>query len=296
MKTKSTARTLVITAVIIAAVLILLSTVFTTVPTGHTGVVTTLGKVEDYVYGEGLHVKLPWQKVTNMDNRTQRATVQTEAFSSDIQQVNVLCSVNYSVDRETSQKLFGNVGASYYTTVVEPRIFNNIKAVFAKYSAENLVASRSELADKILELLEPEMKAYGIAIISVSIENIDFSDAFTDAVEAKQVADQNKLRAATEQAQRTLEAEAEAQRQIIAAEADAEVTRIQAEVAQYAGEKEAAKNQKLSESMNELLIAYNFVEKWNGKLPTIMSGGDDMLSILNIDPSSMLEETEEAAD
>ena len=294
MKSQKLTRNIFITVIVIAAVLILLSTIFATVPTGHTGVVTTLGKVEDYVYDEGLHVKLPWQKVTNMDNRTQRATVQTEASSSDIQQVNVLCSVNYSVDRETSQKLFGNVGANYYLTVMEPRIYNDIKTVFANYSAENLIASRSELADKIAELLTPEMKAYGIAVSSVSIENLDFSAAFTDAVEAKQVAEQNKLRAATEQAQKTLEAEAEAKRQVIAAEADAEITRIQAEVAQFAGEKEAAKNQKLSESMNELLIAYNFIEKWNGKLPTIYSGTTEgLLPILNLDPSDIPEVAED---
>ena len=297
MKSQKAVRGIFITVIIIVAVIILLSTVFATVPTGHTGVVTTLGKVEDYVYDEGLHVKLPWQKVTNMDNRTQRATIQTEASSADIQQVDVLCSVNYSVDRETSQKLFGNVGASYYETVMEPRIFNDIKTVFANYTAENLIACRNELADKIAELLTPEMKAYGIAVTSVSIENLDFSAAFTEAVEAKQVAEQNKLRAATEQAQKTLEAEAEAKRQVIAAEADAEITRIQAEVAQFAGEKEAAKNQKLSEKMNELLIAYNFIEKWNGKLPTIYSGNSEgMLPILNINPSDLPELAEEMND
>ncbi|MCQ2425250.1 MAG: prohibitin family protein [Lachnospiraceae bacterium] len=297
MKNQKTARRIFLALILIVVVLILLSTVFATVPTGHTGVVTTLGKVEDYIYDEGLHFKLPWQKVTNMDNRTQRAIVTTEASSSDIQQVDVLCSVNYSVDRETSQKLFGNVGASYYETVMEPRIYNDIKTVFANYSAENLIACRSELADKIAELLMPEMKAYGIAVSSVSIENLDFSDAFTEAVEAKQVAEQDKLRAATVQAQKTLEAEAEAKRQVIAAEADAEITRIQAEVAQFAGEKEAAKNQKLSENMNELLIAYNFIEKWNGKLPTIYSGSSEgMLPILNINPSDLPELSEEMND
>lgn len=297
MKNQKAARSIILAFVIIVAVIILLSTIFATVPTGHTGVVTTLGKVEEYIYDEGLHFKLPWQKVTNMDNRTQRATVQTEASSSDIQQVDVLCSVNFSVDRETSQKLFGNVGPTYYETVMEPRIYNDIKTVFANYTAENLIACRNELADKIAELLTPEMKAYGIAVTSVSIENLNFSEDFTKAVEAKQVAEQDKLRAATVQAQKTLEAEAEAKRQVIAAEADAEITRIQAEVAQFAGEKEAAKNQKLSENMNELLIAYNFIEKWNGKLPTIYSGSSEgMLPILNINPSDLPELSEEMND
>ena len=93
----------------IAAVLVLLgvaSLCVTTVPVGHTGVVTTFGHVEDYVLDEGLHLKSPFQVVINMDNRTQEHTMNLQAFSSDIQQVDVECSINYSVDRATSQNLY----------------------------------------------------------------------------------------------------------------------------------------------------------------------------------------------
>lgn len=294
MKTKvisnqSLIKKLIIAAVILILFLLLIMTLFTTVPTGHTGVVTTFGKVEQFVLDEGVHVKLPWQRVINMDNRAQKKTVTTPAFSSDIQQVDVICTLNYSVDRETSQTLYRNVGANYYETVMEPRFYESVKAVFARFTAENLVASRDTLSSDIREILAPEMKEYGIAVLSISIENIDFTDAFTDAVEAKQVAEQNKLRAQTEQAQLTLEAEAAAKRQIIAANADADVTKIQAEVAQYAGEKEAAMNQKLSETMTELLIKYYYIKQWDGKLPTIYSG-DGMLSI--IDAASYLEKSD----
>lgn len=294
MKTKvisnqSLIKKLIIAAVILILFLLLIMTLFTTVPTGHTGVVTTFGKVEQFVLDEGVHVKLPWQRVINMDNRAQKKTVTTPAFSSDIQQVDVICTLNYSVDRETSQTLYRNVGANYYETVMEPRFYESVKAVFARFTAENLVASRDTLSSDIREILAPEMKEYGIAVLSISIENIDFTDAFTDAVEAKQVAEQNKLRAQTEQAQLTLEAEAAAKRQIIAANADADVTKIQAEVAQYAGEKEAAMNQKLSETMTELLIKYYYIKQWDGKLPTIYSG-DGMLPI--IDAASYLEKSD----
>lgn len=294
MKTKtvpnqSLIKKLVIAAAVLVLFLILILTLFTTVPTGHTGVVTTFGKVEQFVLDEGVHVKLPWQRVINMDNRAQKKTVTTPAFSSDIQQVDVICTLNYSVDRETSQTLYRNVGANYYETVMEPRFYESVKAVFARFTAENLVASRDTLSTDIREILAPEMKEYGIAVLSISIENIDFTDAFTDAVEAKQVAEQNKLRAQTEQAQLTLEAEAAAKRQVIAANAEADVTKIQAEVAQYAGEKEAAMNQKLSETMTELLIKYYYIKQWDGKLPSIYSG-DGMLSV--IDAASYLKNSD----
>ena len=277
---RSFVKKIIIAAVILVLFLLIALGLFATVPTGHTGVVTTFGKVEQFVLDEGVHIKLPWQKVINMDNRAQKKTVTTPAFSSDIQQVDVICTINYSVDRETSQTLYRNVGASYYETVMEPRFYESVKAVFARFTAENLVASRDTLSSDIKEILAPEMKEYGIAVLSISIENIDFTDAFTDAVEAKQVAEQNKLRAQTEQAQLTLEAEAAAKRQVIAANAEADVTKIQAEVAQYAGEKEAAMNQKLSETMTELLIKYYYIKQWDGKLPSIYSG-DGMFSIIN---------------
>ncbi len=287
-------KALIISVVVLLAVILLASTAMVTVPAGHTGVVTTLGKVENYIFDEGLHFKLPWQRVINMDNRTQKQTITTAAFSSDIQQVNVIVSLNYSIDRETSQSLYRNVGANYYNTVAEPRFYDAVKAVFALYSAEDLISSRNELSTKITELLSPEMKTYGIQINSVSVEDLDFTDAFTEAVEAKQVAEQNKLKAATEQEQANLEAEAAAKRQVIAAEAEAEVAKIQAEAAEYAGEREAVKNEKLAKSLTDALIHYYTIEKWNGKLPSIYSGNGDMLPILNIDPETVIDNEEGA--
>ena len=122
------------------------------------------------------------------------------------------------------------------------------------------------------------------------IENIDFTDAFTNAVEAKQVATQEKQKAETEQARITMEQEAAAQRAIInanaeaeqakiAAQADLEVVKIQAEAALYAGEKEAEMNKRISEALTGELIYYYWIKQWNGKLPTVST--DSMMPILN---------------
>ncbi len=282
-KSKKGLISLILIAVVILLALVLAGRIIVSVPTGHTGVLVTFGKVENYVYNEGMHFKLPWQNVIKMDNRTQKATLTMQAFSSDIQQVEVNCSVNYSVDRATSQNLYRNVGQYYYETVMQPRIHEDIKTVFARYSADSLISNRDVLSTQIGEILAPEMKEYGIEIISVSIENIDFSDAFTDAVEAKQVAEQAKLQATIEQEQKNMEQEAQAKRQMIAAQADAdvaiiaanaekEVLQIQADAAEYAGKKDAAVNHALSESLTDLLIRYYQIKQWNGILPTVMLG------------------------
>ncbi len=283
-KTKLIPAIIIAVAAIIALV-VLGSFVTTTVPTGHTGVVVTFGHVEDYVLNEGLHFKLPWQQVIKMDNRAQKVQLNFQAFSSDIQQVDVACSVNFSIDKETSQNLYKNIGVSYYTTVVEPRILENVKSIVAKYSAENLIQSRDTLSGQAKEILGPEMKEYGTEILSIAIEDIDFTDVFTNAVEDKQVAEQSKLQATIEQEQKNMEQEAEAKRKVIAAEAAAEVAKIEAEAEAYAvqvqAQAEAEANQKLAASLTELLVKYNETMQWNGELPQIV-GSDSVLPVLDI--------------
>lgn len=261
--------------------LILILSAIAVVPTGYTGIKTTFGKVEDDALPSGINFILPWQSVITMDNRTQKVQLDTQAFSADIQQVDIKLSVNYSIDQETAQILYKTVGMNYYENVMYPRIQENTKAVFSQYTAESLVEQRNKLSDQIAKSTAENMKHYGITIVSVSIENIDFTDAFTDAVEAKQVAAQKKLTAETEQAQKTMEEEAQAKRAIIAenakaeqaiisAKADLEVVKIQAEASLYAGQKEAEMNQRIAESLTEELIKYNYIKQWDGKLPTTM--------------------------
>lgn len=255
------------------------------VPTGYTGILTTFGRVEERTIPAGFNIIAPWQNVIKMDNRTQKVQVQTSAFSKDIQQVDILMSVNYCIDQETAQILYRTVGINYYENVMYPRIQENTKAVFSQYSAENLIGERDMLSDKVLEHTSNDMQSYGIKIISIAIEDIDFTDAFTNAVEAKQVAAQNKLTAETQQAQKTMEeqaaaeraiiaANAEAEKSIIAANADLEVVKVQAEAALYAGEKEAEMNKRISESLAGDIIQYYWIKQWDGILPSTVLGGD----------------------
>ena len=271
-------------------VIILAFSMIKTVPTGYTGILTTFGKVEPNTVSAGVHVIAPWQKIVKLDNRTQKVSVETDTFSKDIQQVKVSLAVNFCIDQATAQELYKTVGVNYYESVVLPRILENVKAVVAEYSAENLVAKRGELSDEILTRLTDDAAAYGINIISISVEDIDFTDEFTDAVERKQVATQNKLAAETEQAQKTMEeqaaagravisAKAKAEQDIIAANAELEVTKIQAEAALYAGEKEAEMNKRIAESLTPNLVKYYYIKQWEGVLPKTVLGEDNSFMI-----------------
>lgn len=252
------------------------------VPTGHTGIVTTFGQVEDYTFEAGIHFKLPWQEVVNMDNRNQKATVDLNCFSSDIQEVAVTYTINYQIQKSNAQTIYKTIGTGYFTTVIAPRIQEAVKSVIAKYNAENLIANREKLSAEVRAILLDKLEQYNIEVLDASIENLDFSDVFTNAVEAKQVAEQNKLKAQIEQEQAIIEAEAAAERAKIEAEAAAEVKRVEADAKLYATEKEAEANAKLAASLTDTLIQYYYAMGWDGKLPTYMGGEGGTFPILDM--------------
>ena len=287
MKSLNGKKILIGIGVILLAVILIMTTCTTTIPTGYTAIVTTFGRVEDTTMEAGFHLKSPVQEIVLMDNREQKTSFSTQAFSSDIQQVDITGSINYSINKSTAMNLFKEVGTDYFNKLVSPRMLEITKGVFSKYTAENLVAYRQTLSDQICAELSNELERYGINVISISIENIDFTDAFTDAVEAKQVAAQKKLQAEIEQGQKTMETEQQANREKIAAQAEADVARINAEAEAYAlktrAEAEADANRMVAESLTPDLIQYTEVQNWNGNLPMYMAGSDSTtLPILNL--------------
>lgn len=265
------------------------------VPTGNTGIVTTFGRVENITLDAGIHFMAPWKRVVKMDNRTQKQSIEMACFSSDIQEVNVTYTVNYQINKANAQEIYRTIGTDYFDKIVMPKALEAVKSVFAKYTAEDLIASRSSLSKEIETILIEKLEAQNIQITATSIENIDFTDAFTNAVEAKQVAEQNKLKAQTEQAQQTLEAQAAAERKVIqaqadadsaivAAQADAEVAKIAADSAEYQGQKDAAIMSNLGTMLERYpeLVKYYYVTNWDGKMPETMLGDDtDILMNLN---------------
>lgn len=258
----------------------------TSIPSGHTGVLTTFGKVEDKILTEGVNFKMPYQQVVKIDNRVQKKDMSLEAFSSDIQQTQVTVSLNFTVDKQQSQNLYRNVGISYFDTVIYPRVLENVKLVFSAYTAEELIEMRTVLSEQVTEKIQEDMMAYGIEIVSVNIENIDFTDTFTDAVEAKQVAQQNKLTTQTEQEAAIIVAEAEAKKRIIEAQADAETAKIEADAQAYAvrvaAEAEAEANNQVALSLTDELIQYYQLTQWDGSLPQVYGGDGEMFPVIDM--------------
>ena len=255
---------------------------FATVQAGHVGVVERFGKVRESTLQPGFHLTSYFEHVRPVDIRTQRHNYVTEAFSSDIQQVGLTIAVNENISPEAAYKLYTTVGMNYLENLLEPRLMENAKVVISKYTAESLIANREKLSSEVLVKMQGDMAQYGIIVTAISIENIDFTDQYEAAIEAKQVATQEKQKAQTEQERMTMEETQQADRKRIAAQAAADVQKINAEAEAYAvkiqAEAQAEANKKISESLTNELINYNQVNRWDGKLPTVTS---DTIPILN---------------
>jgi regulator of protease activity HflC (stomatin/prohibitin superfamily) len=253
-----------------------------TVPAGHVGVVEHFGQVRESTLQPGFHMTGFFEHVHPVDIRTQRHNYNTEAFSSDIQQVGLMIAVNENISPDAAYKLYTTVGMNYLENLLEPRLMENAKVVISKYTAESLIANREKLSAEVLVKMQADMVQYGINVTAISIENIDFTDQYEAAIEAKQVATQEKQKAQTEQERMTMEETQQAERKRIAAQAAADVQKINADAEAYAitakADAEAEANKKLNASLTVDLIEYNKILHWNGQLPTITGGGTPIIN------------------
>lgn len=243
------------------------------VPAGHTGVVLTLGKVSDHVLQEGFHLKVPFiQSVEVMSNKIQVYEATATAVSKDLQSVSSAIAVNYKIGNESSANIYQKIGSDYQSIILMPTVQESMKSVTAKYTAEELITKRAVVGEEIKETLESKVSEYGILIEKFNIVNFDFSSEFNEAIEAKQVAEQNLIKTKTEQEQAIVIAEAEAKKKTIAAEAEAQATLTKAQA-------QAEANEKINKSLSELVLKYEEISKWNGELPKVMSDASSLIDI-----------------
>lgn len=240
----------------------------------------TLGKVSDNVMQEGLHFKVPFvQNVAIISNKIQKQEVQANAVSKDLQTVESEIAVNYRVGLDSSANIYKNIGERYEEIVLLPAVQESMKSVSAKYTAEELITLRAQVGEEIKSSLEEKVSEYGIVIEKFSIVNFDFSEEFNEAIEAKQVAEQNLIKTKTEQEQAIVIAEAEAQKKLIAAQAEADAITAKAQA-------QADANKLLAESLNDNVVEYEKIQKWDGKLPTVTGSG----ALISFDPNQNEEE------
>lgn len=223
------------------------------VPVGYRGIATSFGTPTGQIRGEGVHFKMPIvQGNKNIEVRIQKKESDASAASKDLQTVSSKIAVNFAVDPTKVVDLFRQVGDDYDDRIVSPATQESVKAVTARYTAEELITKRADVSDAILNELKGRVGQYGLLVTDLNIVDFDFSQSFNEAIEQKVTAEQNALASKNKLEQIKYEAE----QNVATAKGKAEAQKIEGEALRA----------------NPEVIQLRAIEKWNGQLPTYMAG------------------------
>jgi len=282
MQTGRMATLVTLGVVALVAVFALMSSTVV-VDAGTRAVVKTFGEVTG-VYDEGLHFRAPFvTSVVPVDVKTQRLVSESSAASRDLQIVTTQVVLNYRPDPEQVANLVREVGTDYESKIIDPAIQESVKAATAQFTAENLITQRPLVSESIRNVLNERLTPRGILVEEVSITEFNFSEEFSRAIEAKQVAEQDALRAERE----LRRAQIEAQQQVARAEAEAEA-RLQVARA----EAEALRLQR--EVISPELLQLRFIERWDGILPRFMGGDTGLVPFVSLPADDLAAEAQPA--
>ena len=226
---------------------------------GERGILLNFGAVQKDVLGEGLHLRIPvMQQIVLMDVKVQKATTDAAAASSNLQDVSSTVAINYHIVPSKANIVYQSIGIEFKERIIDPAVQEVVKAVTARYTAEELITKRSAVSNAMRSTLTERLLAHNIAVDAFSIVGFSFSKIFMEAIESKQTAEQLAMKA-----QRDLERiKIEAEQKITAARAEAESLRLQ--------------KANISLDLIELRkVEANImaINKWNGILPQVTGAG-----------------------
>ena len=237
---------------------------FYTVSAGYRGVLLTFGKPTMEAKEEGIHFKIPiMQTVKKLEVRKQKTEVTAASASRDLQVVTTVVALNFHILPSDVPILYQELGLDYNSRIIQPAVQESVKAVTAKYAAEELITNRSSAREDMKSIMKEKLEKYYLVIDDFNIVNFDFSEEFNKAIEQKVTAEQLKLKA--EKDLERIEVEARQKQQEALGEQMANIARAE-------GEAQAIQmiNSQLLQSPQ--YIEWLKVTKWDGKLPAVTSG------------------------
>jgi prohibitin 1 len=254
----------IIRITLISLIALILFTPFVIVNAGERGVFMQFGEVQDRVLGEGIHFIIPIiNTVKKLSVRVQKQEISAEASSKDLQDVFTDVALNWHIIPTEVNTIFQEIGDenAVIERIINPAVEEVLKAVMAKYTAEEIITKRGEVKAGVDDSLTTRLASYHIDVDDISLVHVHFSEQFGEAVEAKQIAEQEAKRA-----------EFIAQKAVKEAEAKVNLARGEAEAQRL-----------LRETLTPEILHKQAIEKWDGKLPKILgNGGTKLLDLSKV--------------
>ncbi len=266
----------------------------TVVPSGYVGIRTTYGQISDKPVVQGFNWRTPFMESIHLVNckQIEKDFKETQIWSETSERTEVYCQyvvVDYQINAEYAAWIWQNVEEWDTNLVKQTAIESGIKAA-TKQLNDIDVTDRSKIEKIAKEEVQDALnEKYGnqiVNVVSVTIGNINFSDAYNAAIEARA---QKKLAAESaeyENKQKTQAIEAEAEQARIKAQGEADAKRIaaegEAEAIKIKADAEAESNKKIAESLTQELLEKQKIDKWNGAMPKVSGGGSMIVDVGNL--------------
>jgi len=226
------------------------------VESGQRAIKFTFGNITN-IDDAGVHLKIPFvQRIERVDVRTQKTTAEASAGTKDLQNVTTSVTLNFHYDQNRLEETYTKYGLDVEQKIIDPRIQEIVKAICARYSAEELIAKRETVKGEIEQSLRSVLNNYNIVAEAIQITQFSFSKEYNAAIEAKQTSIQQALKAEND----LKRVEIEARQRIAEAQGEAEAIRIQ--------------TQAIKEQGGAEYVKLKAIEKWDGVMPTTVLGKD----------------------
>src|SRR5918992_1369543 len=247
------------------------------VDAGNRGILVQFGNVDtDVSLDEGLHFVVPFRdNVVQMEVRTQKVVENAASASKDLQDVSTQVALNYHLNPDRAQIVYQRLGFDYGNRVITPAIQESVKQVTARFNAEELITKRETVKNQIEEQIKARLAPYNILVDTISITELQFSEQFRRAVEAKVEAQQRALQAQNDL--RRIEIEAQQNEAKAVGEQKANIARAegvrQSNVLQAEGESQAINIIDEQLRSSPTYLEWLKTQRWDGVLPLVTGGG-----------------------
>ena len=263
--------------IVFAIVMLILCSV--RVPAGYVAVQFSLnGGVKDKVLTQGWHMIPPTIRTTKYTVGIEQSYLtkdergdseDNERFSASSREgkaMSIDLTFTYQYKPENVKDVFirfkGQSGKEVRDSFIKPNIISWSKEVIAKYNvADILGAEKANVNAALSDYIAKKFEPYGITVSNVSLINVGVDKKTKEVINNKIAAQQNAETQRIENQTKVDKAKADAEAKLIEAQAEAEANRL------------------LEKSLTDGVLKQQYIEKWDGKLPTVQSNDSMILDI-----------------
>ncbi|HRH25100.1 MAG TPA: prohibitin family protein [Candidatus Paceibacterota bacterium] len=218
---------------------------------GQRGVRISLGTVSEEPKMPGAYLWIPFiLGMSKIDVQIQNEVVESTGATKDMQDVHASLAVNYSITPNKVVKTYKDIGdeKDVFNRIISPSVNEVMKASISKRTAEEVLTKRMDMKLDIDNGLKDRLEKNGVTLHDVSIVNLNFSRGFTDAIEKKQIAEQEAKQAFYGAQKATQDANAAIEK----------------------AKGEAASQNLIRASITKEILQQRAIEKWDGRFPQVM--------------------------